>query len=133
MLRRGELAKRIQSIRVVYFDPVGLHELMRGDEGPRVTQLQARLRQLGYYQPRTSSGVFDRTTVYAVSHLQRKYKLKQTGILSHQCRIGLGKLKRSEPGPDDHQTNQKSEVTHAIDNESLIGSARSGVPGSHRR
>ncbi|MCI6291911.1 MAG: peptidoglycan-binding protein, partial [Clostridiales bacterium] len=52
--------------------------LMAGDSGARVTQLQLRLRDLGYLTEAT--GEYDQATVQAVSAFQVACRVEQTGV-----------------------------------------------------
>lgn len=58
--------------------PVAGFTIKSGNEGEPVTQLQERLKELGYYLGEIS-GVCDKTTVQAIKDFQKKHDMKATG------------------------------------------------------
>jgi general secretion pathway protein A len=62
--------------------------LAKGMKGDAVKQLQASLKDLGYYE-RKPSGLFDRKTADAVRAFQKDHFLDEDGILGPQTRIVL--------------------------------------------
>ncbi len=57
----------------------GYIPLRRGDENDRVTALQKRLKELGYYDSRIT-GYYGRVTQDAVARFQQRAELKPTGV-----------------------------------------------------
>ena len=71
------LMQRIMSGQVNDYDPY--QELKRGDTGNRVTQLQMRLRELGYLAG-AADGKFGNATYNAVLAFQKQKGFTQTGV-----------------------------------------------------
>ncbi len=66
--------------------------LQLGYSGTAVTQLQAKLRQLGYFTYPTDTGYFGSVTVAAVKALQKAYGLDQLGQVGPGTRALLNRL-----------------------------------------
>lgn len=81
--RRTEVARREFNFRA---SPDRV--LQRGNQGADVTDLQRRLRELGYFNANLT-GYFGSTTQEAVSRFQRDNDIEDDGVVSSQTRAAL--------------------------------------------
>ena len=102
------------------------NELAQGDKGDDVTELQDRLRELGYFDS-SSTGYFGTITKASVIAFQKVHGLEQTGVATAETTALLysddAKKNPSASNGDDSSNGGSGDVAEFIDTlEGLIGS-----------
>jgi peptidoglycan hydrolase-like protein with peptidoglycan-binding domain len=77
--------------------------LKDGDYGAKVTQIQQRLQELGYFQA-DATGYYGDYTTSAVKHFQRQNGLKEDGVVGSQTEAALQATYPATPEPDTQPT-----------------------------
>ncbi len=98
-------------------------DLRPGSLGPTVADLQARLRDAGFFPGRTD-GVYGRQTVGAVLAFQKLYDLERTGIFRQSDWHLLGReITGPGPGPEPNriEVDLRRQVLYLIEAESVAG------------
>jgi hypothetical protein len=80
---KDQLANRIRECLFLYSDPLGLYNILKGEETGRVKTLQEYLRKKAYFHG-DITGIFDIKTENAIRNFQRYHKFKPTGLLDDE-------------------------------------------------
>ena len=82
-ISKDQTANRIRECLFLYSDPVGIYNILKGEETERVKALQEYLKKKAYFHG-DITGIFDVKTENAVRNFQRYHKIQPTGILDDE-------------------------------------------------
>jgi L,D-transpeptidase catalytic domain/Putative peptidoglycan binding domain len=91
---RRQVSAPLPAARPIQVPPPGPRLLGPGDHGPRVRDLQARLRQIAWYFGDVSDD-WDRQTTAAVKGFQEKREIAETGYVDQRTLNRLGAMTRT--------------------------------------
>ncbi|OEH84770.1 spore cortex-lytic enzyme [Desulfuribacillus stibiiarsenatis] len=83
--------------------------LSLGSRGDDVSQLQSRLKEIGFYQANVD-GIFGHQTLYAVRRYQKEFGLKVDGVVGKQTRESLLRSTKGQPKGQNPGQAQQSAV-----------------------
>lgn len=87
-ISRKVLMEKISQCVVIYFDPLNLDTLLKGEESERVKKLQEFLKLKGYLRGEPS-GIFDAATESGIKNFRRYYKIESLVLLDQETILML--------------------------------------------